>query len=116
MKRIKSLENEHREAEILLSRKRDFLTAYKELIKKLHEVGPNVVHIESNDSKQTCVDILGVLADLRLRDIPAFEKQIRDLRDAVKVKNSIKRSLRSEEERKRIFDNFEKNIKSNKKP
>jgi hypothetical protein len=114
MRQTKSLEQELRDSELLLTRQRDFTTKYKALIKKLHEIAPKVVIIESENHKQTCIDILNALADLRIRMIPELEGEIRELRDATKVKNKLKKSLRSEDETKRIYRNFEQNIKTKK--
>lgn len=94
---------------------RDFTSEYKVILKKMHEVIPKLILLEEPYArKQHCIDVLSVLCDIRVHDIPALEKRIKELRDEVKEKLRLRKINRSPEKTKELFDNFEKNINQKK--
>ncbi len=103
-----SLENELKRTELLEGRVINLSDAYKDLIKKLHEIGPLVIAAESSPTKAKCQEILRDLCDMRLRGIPEFEKLIREIKQERIVHNFKKRKPRTEEQLKHINSNFEK--------
>ena len=113
MPRTESLESELKKSELI--KERDLTGKYREIVKKLNDVLPDLIGLETNLRKAVCIRVLSGLADLRLRDIPALEKQLRAMRDEVTETNKLRKINRSEAQTKQIYANFEKNIK-NKKP
>lgn len=105
-----SLESELRRTELLEGREINLSDSYKELIKRLHDIGPLVISTETNPTRAKCQEIIRELVDFRLRLFPEFEKKIKGIKQARIVNNFNKRKLRSDKQTEQIMSNFNKNI------
>lgn len=90
----------------------DLTGEYGDLIKKIHSLTPIIVGLSGRVTKKDCIDVLAVLRELRVNDLPAFETKIRGLRDERKKELRVKKDNRSPEATNKMKERYNNNIKT----